>query len=142
MTEGIDEYFVIPADYVSTGAITRYTMAKELEVAGATQFAMRVFLQNNLLEGRTSPEIAERVKAPMFLKTVRLDEEGEEVSVDQETGDRRENDAYYQASRAYEQHLISCLGELIRLDSATPSTQPHRWETPPSQRWWVPRRHR
>jgi hypothetical protein len=68
-----------------------------------------------------------------------LDEEGQEVSVDPETGDHRDRDAYYQASRAYEQHLIECLGQLIRSDSAAPTTQPHRWETPPSQRWWLPK---
>ncbi|MBU0618099.1 MAG: hypothetical protein KKI02_10315 [Planctomycetes bacterium] len=71
-----------------------------------------------------------------------LNEEGEEVSVDQETSNQRDNDAYYQASRAGEQHLVHCLGELIRLDSAAPTTQPHRWETPPSQRWWLPKGHR
>lgn len=68
-----------------------------------------------------------------------LDEEGQETSVDEETTDQRDNDAYYQASRAYEQHLIGCLGQLIRNDSAAPTTQPHRWETPPAQRWWVPK---
>ena len=71
-----------------------------------------------------------------------LDEEGVEVSVDQAPTDQRDRDAYYQASRVYEQHLVRCLGELIRCDSPTPTTQPHRWETPPSQRWWLPKGHR
>ena len=71
-----------------------------------------------------------------------LNEEGEEVSVDLKIRDERDQDAYYQASRAYEQHLVQCLGELIRQDSLPPTTQPHRWETPPSRRWWLPRGHR
>ncbi len=71
-----------------------------------------------------------------------LDQDGEEVSVDRETGDLRDHDAAYQASRAYEQHLVHCLGEMIRHDSAAPTTQPHRWETPPAQRWWLPRERR
>jgi ABC-2 type transport system permease protein len=72
----IDEYFVIPEDYMDRGAIRRYLLEKELEVPGTTQWAMRVFLQSNLLEGRTNPEIAERVKYPLWLQSFQLDEEG------------------------------------------------------------------
>lgn len=83
-----------------------------------------------------------RPLAALHASATFLDEEGVEVSVDEETGDQRQRDAYYQASRAYEQHLLGCLGELIRLDSPTPETQPHHWDTPPSQRWWLPDRDR
>jgi len=31
---GISEYFIIPADYVATGLITRYTLEQELEPPG------------------------------------------------------------------------------------------------------------
>jgi hypothetical protein len=65
-------------------------------------------------------------------------EQGEEVSPDNELGDHRDIDAYYQASRAYEQHLLRCLAELIHADAPPPTTQPHRWKTPPEQRWWLP----
>jgi ABC-2 type transport system permease protein len=80
LADDIDEYFIIPEDYVSRGLIPRYTMAKELEVSGTTQWAMRVFLQSNLLEGQADQEIAARVKSPMWLQSFLLDEEGDIAS--------------------------------------------------------------
>jgi ABC-2 type transport system permease protein len=62
--------------------ISRYTLEKELEPAGETRWAMKSFLLSNLLEGQTSPEIAERVKAPLGLDSIRLDETGQ-VAIDQ-----------------------------------------------------------
>jgi hypothetical protein len=85
---------------------------------------------------------SDRPLAALHASASFLNEEGEEVSVDLETSDQRDRDAYYQASRAYEQHVVACLGELVRHDAAAPATQPHRWETPPSQRWWLPKGHR
>jgi len=76
LADDIDEYFVIPGDYVSRGLIPRYTMEQELEISGTKQWAMRVFLQGNLLEGQTAPDIANRVKSPMWLQSFILDEEG------------------------------------------------------------------
>lgn len=78
----INEYFIISRDYMSTGVVIRYTLEKELEPAGETQWAMKSFLLSNLLEGQTSPEIAERVKFPMYLSNIRLDEAGE-MAIDQ-----------------------------------------------------------
>lgn len=72
----VDEYFVIPADYLATGSVVRFTLEKELELSGETISAMRVFLQDGLLEGRADPEIVARVKSPLILSTVRLDEAG------------------------------------------------------------------
>ena len=83
-----------------------------------------------------------RPSAALHASASFLDEDGEAVSVDQARSDQRGRDAYYQASRAYEQRLVRCLGELIRYDSSLPATEPHRWETPPSQRWWLPKGHR
>ena len=77
LTEEIDEFFVIPADYLTQGMIDRYVVEKELEVPGDTRSAMISFLQSNLLEGQTTPEIVERVKSPMWLTNVRLDESGD-----------------------------------------------------------------
>ncbi|MFC2034976.1 ABC transporter permease [Chloroflexota bacterium] len=82
LAKDISEYFIIPLDYITTGLVTRYTLEKELEPAGETQWAMRSFLLSNLLEGQTSPEIAERVKSSMYLSNIRLDESGE-VAADQ-----------------------------------------------------------
>ncbi len=77
LAEDISEYFIIPSDYVSTGVVTRYTLERELEPPEETQGAIKSFLLSNLLEGRTSPEVTERVKTPMNLGTVRLDETGQ-----------------------------------------------------------------
>jgi ABC-2 type transport system permease protein len=76
LTGKIDEYFVIPEDYLSTGAIPRFSLEKELEVPANIRSAMIGFLQSNLLEGQTTPQIAERVKSPMLLSNIRLDESG------------------------------------------------------------------
>ena len=82
LAEEIDEYFIIPADYISTGLVTRYTLKKELEPADNTRWTMKSFLLNNLLEGQTSPEIAERVKNPLWIHNIRLDEAGD-IAADQ-----------------------------------------------------------
>lgn len=76
LAEEIDEYFVIPADYLAQGIVGRYVLEKELEVPDETRSAMTRFLQSNLLEGQATPEIAERVKTPMLLANIRLDETG------------------------------------------------------------------
>lgn len=76
LAEDIDEYFVIPGDYMASGVVPRYLLEKELDVPDETRWAMKVFLQSNLLEGQISPDVAERVKSPMWLQSTRLDEEG------------------------------------------------------------------
>jgi len=82
LAEEISEYFIIPPDYVSTGIVTRYTLEQELEPPEETQWAIKSFLLSNLLEGQTSPEVTERVKAPLALVSTRLDETGQ-VATDQ-----------------------------------------------------------
>jgi len=77
LVKDIDEYFVVPADYMSTGVVIRYTLEKEVEPPDETRWAMKGFLLSNLLEGQTSLEIAERVKAPLGLHSIRLDETGQ-----------------------------------------------------------------
>ena len=80
LAEDISEYFIIPSDYVSTGLVTRYTVEKELEPPEETSWAIKNFLLSNLLHGQTSLEIAERVKSPMWLNSIRLDETGGEAT--------------------------------------------------------------
>ena len=82
LAEDVSEYFVIPPDYVSRGVVARYTLERELEPPDETRWAIKSFLLSNLLQGQTSPEIAERVKAPLGLHSIRLDETGE-VATDQ-----------------------------------------------------------
>jgi len=77
LEEEISAYFIIPPDYVSTGVVSRYTLERELEPPEETQWAIRSFLLSNLLSGQTSPEVTERVKAPLTLVNTRLDESGQ-----------------------------------------------------------------
>lgn len=76
LEEEIDEYIIIPSDYVATGVIARFTQEKELEPAAETRAVIRDFLLANLLEG-TSEEIQLRAISPLFLGTVILDETGQ-----------------------------------------------------------------
>lgn len=78
----ISECFIITDDYLSTGVITRYTLKRQLEPPGRIERAVKSFLLSNLLLGETSPEIVERVKAPVELVSIRLDETGQ-VAADQ-----------------------------------------------------------
>ncbi len=66
-----------------------------------------------------------------------LDEEGEEVSPNDEPGDHREQDAGYQAQRNFESYTLTCLRELIHRDARPATTQPHKWNQPYLQRWWM-----
>jgi len=75
----ISEYFVIPSDYVRTGLIVRYTMKRELEPPSQTMESIRGFLISNLIGGETSAEVLDRVKTPIVLSSIRLDETGEEI---------------------------------------------------------------
>lgn len=76
----IKEYFIIPSDYLSTGMITRYTMAREAAPAEKTRGQIQNFLVSNLLADKVSPEIMQRVENPMLLSSIRLDENGEIAS--------------------------------------------------------------
>jgi len=69
----VTEYFVIPRDYMDTGQIARYTLARELEPPEVTLARMEDFLVANLLSGEVSEELAERAQHPLLPLSVRLD---------------------------------------------------------------------
>jgi len=77
LAKDIKEYFVIPADYLSSGLITRYTMSRDVAPSTKTTGQITDFLLSNLLAGEVSPQVMERAKTPMLLASVRLDETGE-----------------------------------------------------------------
>ena len=66
-----------------------------------------------------------------------LNEEGLETSPDFEKGDHRDTDARYRAQRAFEGHALACVRDLIEHDAPSPTTQPHRWQKPLIERWWL-----
>lgn len=77
LTEGtIDEYFVIPADYINTGAVARYTLKKELSPPPAVSSAIEGFLDSNLLANEVPPELIGRVLTPTSIETTTLTPEG------------------------------------------------------------------
>jgi ABC-2 type transport system permease protein len=73
----VSEYFIIPADYTSTGLINRYTLARELETPPSITTAIKNFLTSNLLAGKVPSETVELVEKPLSLVTTRLTETGE-----------------------------------------------------------------
>lgn len=77
LARDVKEYFVIPADYLSSGVIARYTMSHEVIPSSKTTEQITDFLRSNLLAGEVSPQVLQRVKTPLLLTSVRLNESGE-----------------------------------------------------------------
>jgi ABC-2 type transport system permease protein len=73
----VSEYFVIPSDYLSTGAINRYTLERQLETPPAIATGIKNFLTSNMLADKVPPETVYRIEAPLDLVTTRLTETGE-----------------------------------------------------------------
>jgi ABC-2 type transport system permease protein len=73
----LTEYFVIPADYLTTGIINRYTLEKQLETPPGTAAAIKRFLANNMLSGKVPENIAILVQYPANILVTRLTETGE-----------------------------------------------------------------
>jgi ABC-2 type transport system permease protein len=77
LTEGeVDEYFVIPADYVTTGVVARYTLDKELAPPPSVASAIEGFLDSNLLATEVPPELIGRVLTATTIITTTLTTEG------------------------------------------------------------------
>jgi len=72
----IHEYFVIPADYVATGVVSRYVLEKELAPPPAVSAAIEGFLDSNLLASQVPPELIGRVLTPVRVLTTTLTPEG------------------------------------------------------------------
>jgi ABC-2 type transport system permease protein len=73
----IDSYITIPSNYLRTGNIARFTMARELELPASTINSINDFLLDNLLAETISPENLERAKDPFTPISVRLDANGQ-----------------------------------------------------------------
>jgi len=78
-TEELNEYFVIPEDYLETGLIARFTIERELEQPWETRTLTEDFLIANLLDGKVSDEVLLRVQTPMLSVSNRLDPETGEI---------------------------------------------------------------
>jgi ABC-2 type transport system permease protein len=73
----VSEYIVIPSNYISSGIIQRYTLAKELMTPTITAHLIESFLPWNLLKDDVSPEVITSVVTPLNLEVTRLDENGD-----------------------------------------------------------------
>ena len=77
LNNDIKEYFVIPTNYLSTGQITRYTLSLDYEPSAAILTQTKNFLISNLLDSDVSPQIADRVKTPLLMNSIRFEKTGE-----------------------------------------------------------------
>jgi len=77
--EEVDEYFIIPENYLETGVIERYTAKRELEPSWTAIARMEDFLVANLLAGEVSDEVLERAQTPLLPMSYRLDPETGEI---------------------------------------------------------------
>ncbi len=73
----IEEYLVIPEDYVASGIVHRYTTKRELELPGDVWNRTKDFLLSNLLAGEVEPEIETRARYPVSIDTTVLSESGD-----------------------------------------------------------------
>ncbi|MCL0102588.1 ABC transporter permease [Dehalococcoidia bacterium] len=77
----IDEFFIIPQDYRATGQVIRFTMERELAPPRELRKQISDFILSNLLSGRVSEELVQRVKEPLMLVSLQLDETGKIIEV-------------------------------------------------------------
>jgi len=76
----VNEYFVIPGNYLQTGLIERYTTEREMPGEWpATMTLVSDFLVANLLAGEVSEEVLERAQTPLLPMSYRLDPETGEI---------------------------------------------------------------
>jgi len=77
LADELDEYFVIPQDYIATGTVTRYTIEREVEPPGGIWPAIKNFLLGNLLDEELTEEELTRAQYPLSLLSITLDETGQ-----------------------------------------------------------------
>jgi len=79
LAEEIDNFMVLPADYVETGQVVVYGIGGGFSTfVAADEGDLRSFLVASLLAGQVDPATQQRVLSPMRLETVTLDEAGEQ----------------------------------------------------------------
>jgi len=82
LADEIDSYFVLPADYLQTGKVTVYGTGGGFSTfVAADEANLGSFLIDHLLAGKVDATVQARVRAPIDVQPVTLDEKGE-VSTD------------------------------------------------------------
>ena len=82
VSRDVSEFIIIPSNYISSGTIQRYTLAKELNTPPVTSYLIESFLTWNLLKEDVHPDIITSIVAPLNLEVTRLDENGD-LALDQ-----------------------------------------------------------
>jgi ABC-2 type transport system permease protein len=72
----INEYFIIPQDYLTTSVIKRYTLEKQLETPLQTSTAIKNFITSNMLSGKVSEAETALIESPLNMVTTRITPEG------------------------------------------------------------------
>jgi ABC-2 type transport system permease protein len=77
LAEAIDSFFTVPADYLQTGKVTVYGTGGGFSTfVAADEGDLRRFLIDHLLSGKVDADVQARVRAPMDVQPVTLDEQG------------------------------------------------------------------
>jgi ABC-2 type transport system permease protein len=77
LNEGVDRLFIIPPDYMATGIVQRYEVSQGIDIDEPNSDpALRNFLLDNLTAGELETATIARLKSPLSLANVRLDEQG------------------------------------------------------------------
>ena len=78
LSEVIEEYFVVPPDYLATGVIMRYSTRRSFSAAESLEEGfLRDLAYKNLIPSDVSPQVANRLRAPVNVVSFRLDASGE-----------------------------------------------------------------
>lgn len=84
-----------------------------------------------------------RTSDAAVLATMRSQGEGpatlgeDDKLLDDTPGDHRDVDERFQVQRRFEDHAFACIRDLVHADRPAPSTQPHDWQQPFVERWWM-----
>jgi len=73
----ISEYFIIPANYTSSGIVERYTMERELITPPGTLELIKSFLTYSLLKEQVPPEMVNLIVSPLSVEVTRVTEKGD-----------------------------------------------------------------
>ena len=77
LEETIQEYYIVPPDYLATGVILRYSTRRSLVAAETAEDGfVRDLALLNLIPAGVSPEVANRLKKPVNVVSIRLSASG------------------------------------------------------------------
>jgi ABC-2 type transport system permease protein len=78
LNDNISEYFIIPADYLNTGIVNRYTTKREIEPPASLD-EFKTFLIANLISDNVSNNILTRVNNPLYAQSFRVNQDTGEI---------------------------------------------------------------